>query len=369
MRFRRIWKFITYTGFLFLFTIIAAEILLRIYNPFPISVTGDKITLHPNTRKILENVNGPELDTTVVVEKNSLAFRGPEPPKDLENYLSIFTIGGSTTECLFINQQKTWPTLLSNELSKSYKNVWLNNAGLDGHSTYGHIKLLQDYIVKLQPKVCIFLVGCNDVERPDLSKADRTVFNENQNFIISLARYSMLANIGLNYYRHNRAKQRQLLVGLPYALKGFPERTISESEISEILLKLKPDVARYGERLKEIIKICRTANIIPIFLTQPCLLGNSIDDVTGVDLATFPYRDMNGAVLWSEFKIYNAETIRICKEENAKVIDLANQMPKSSKYYYDVIHYNNAGCRKVCELIVPQVQAYVREQLPAFQLK
>jgi len=369
MRFRRIWKYTYYTGFLIAFTLVAAEIILRIYNPFPMSVTGDKITLHPNTKWILENVVGPDLDKTVVVEKNSLAFRGPEPPKDLQNYLSILTIGGSTTECLIINQDKTWPTLLSNQLSIVLRKVWLNNAGLNGHSTHGHIKILQDYVVKLKPKVCIFLVGCNDIDRPDLSKSDRTIFNENQNFIISLARHSVLANVGLNYYRHQRAKQRQLTVGLTYTLKGFPQRIISESETSEILLKLKPDVVRYGERLKEIINICRTANIIPVFLTQPCLLGNSIDDMTGVDLATFPFGDVNGAVVWSEYKMYNAETIRICNDENVKVIDLANNMPKSSKYFYDAFHYNNAGCRKLCELIAPQLQAYLKEKFPAFDLK
>ena len=367
MYFRITRKQIAYWLFLIFFTLIAAELILRIYNPFPTSITGDKITLHSNTRLRLENVNGPELDTTVIILKNSLAFRGPEPPVAFQDYLTIFTIGGSTTECMFINQEKTWPALISNQLSESFKNVWLNNAGLDGHSTYGHIKLLEDYIVKLRPKICIFLVGCNDVDRPDLSKADKTVFNENQDLVVSLARYSKLANICLNYYRHHRAKQRQLLVGLPYSLTGFPRRFIGEGATRQILTKLEPDVARYGERVKKIIAICRKANIIPIFLTQPCLPGDVIDDVTGVDLATFPYRDINGSVLWSEFKLYNQETIRICNQEKVKVFDLANLLPKSSKYYYDVFHYNNAGCRKINELLSPELKKYVGELFPSYQ--
>ena len=369
MRFRRIRSIILYIGFLIFFTIVAAEILLRIYNPFPMSVTGDKITLHPNTKKIFENVKGKELDATVVVEKNSIAFRGPEPPQDLQNYLSVITIGGSTTECIIINQEKTWSTLVSNELGKSFKNVWLNNAGLNGHSTYGHIKLLKDYIIDLRPKVCIFLVGCNDVDRPDLSKSDKSVFNENQNLVVWTARHSKLANIALNFYRHHLAKQRELVSGLPYTLTGFPERNISEGTTSEILLKLKPDVDRFGERLKEVISICRNANIIPVFLTQPCLFGNKIDDVTGVNLATFPYRNINGSVLWAEFQLYNQQTIRICKEQNEKCIDLASLMPKSSSYFYDAIHYNNAGCRKICELVIPELNAYLQEKFPAFQLR
>jgi len=367
MHFPIIRKHFGYFLFLVAFTLVAAEILLRIYNPFPASVTGDKITLHSNTKVTLENVNGPELDTTVTILKNSLAFRGPEPPTPFQDYLTIFTIGGSTTECMFINQQKTWPTLISNELNKSFRNVWLNNAGLDGHSTYGHIKLLQDYIVNMKPKICIFLVGCNDVNRPDLSKADKNVFNQNQNLVVSLARFSELANVCLNYYRHHDAKRRQLLVGLPYPLTGFPPRAISDSSSLLALSKLKPDVARYGERLRKLISICRDANILPIILTQPCLLGNVTDDVTGVDLATFPYKDINGKLLWSEFQLYNGETISVCNQEKVKVIDLANLLPKSSKYYYDVFHYNNAGCRKINELLSPVIVEYIGEQFPGYR--
>ena len=47
--------------------------------------------------------------------------------------------------------------------------IWLNNAGLDGHSTFGHIILFKDYIVKLKPKIILFLVGANDVGRNEYS--------------------------------------------------------------------------------------------------------------------------------------------------------------------------------------------------------
>jgi lysophospholipase L1-like esterase len=303
----------------------------------------------------------------VVVDKNSLAFRGPEPPKDFQKYLSILTIGGSTTECIIINEEKTWPTHLSNELAKSFKNLWLNNAGLNGHSTYGHIKLLQDYVIKLKPKVCIFLVGCNDVDRPDLSRSDSTVYNENQNLLISLARHSRLINVCLNFYRHHRAKERELVKGEPFRLTGFTPRYISDNLIVESAEKLKADVERYGTRVRKIIDLCRSADILPVFLTQPCVLGNAIDDVTGTNLATFPYRNTNGKLYWSELTLYNNETKRICDEEKVKVIDLGTMLPKSSKYFYDLLHYNNEGCRKVSELLAPQLIQYLGEKFPAYR--
>ncbi len=362
----KIKKRISYFFFLFVFTLIAAEIILRIYNPFPTSVTGDKITLHNNTRRVLDNIKGPELDSRVVVSKNSLAFRGPEPPLDFNDYLTILTIGGSTTECLIVNEEKTWPALIGNELNKSFRNVWLNNAGLNGHSTYGHLKLLQDYVVKLQPKVCIFLVGCNDINRPDLSRADSTVFNKYQNLVVSLARWSRLMNVLLNFYRHHLAKERELVKGLPFTMTGHPTKIVSDSVAERLINVLKPDVVRYGERLKKMIAICRSANILPIILTQPCVLGNAIDDITGVDLATYPYKEINGKVLWSELQLYNDETKRVCGLENVLVLDLGNQLPKSTKYFYDIFHFNKAGCKKISELLSPQIIPCLKQHFPQF---
>jgi hypothetical protein len=35
--------------------------------------------------------------------------------------------------------------------------VWVNNAGLDGATTYRHPILMEDYVVKLRPQVELFL--------------------------------------------------------------------------------------------------------------------------------------------------------------------------------------------------------------------
>ena len=365
----KIVKRIGYWIFLLLFTLVAAEIILRIYNPFPTSVTGDRITLQTNTRVTFRNAKETSLDSTVIVSKNSLGFRGVDPPKNLRDYLSIITVGGSTTECIFINEGKTWPALLSLSLNQFFSPLWLNNAGLNGHSTFGHIKLLNDYIVPIRPKVCIFLVGCNDVDRPDLNRYDKTMLNSNQHLVVTLARYSRLANVCLNFYRHHLAKERELIQAHPYGLIKKSPVVISDSAIQQTLDKLKPDVENYEGRLKTIISVCKRANILPIVLTQPCLLGEGIDDVTGFDLATYPFRNMNGRLQWLELEMYNEKTRKVCKENNVMMIDLARLLPKSTKYFYDAFHYNNMGCEKINELIAAPVINYLTNEFPSFRRK
>ena len=57
------------------------------------------------------------------------------------------------------------------KLSRDFTRVWINNAGLDGATTYRHLILLEDYVVKLQPKVVLFLVGINDVGAGEIAAA------------------------------------------------------------------------------------------------------------------------------------------------------------------------------------------------------
>ena len=141
----------------------ATEILLRIYNPFEFRVKGNQINLPVYFNYNIVIKDQTVLDNLVVHTKNSLGFRGEEAPKTFEDYLTIIAVGGSTTECFLIADGQDWPAILGEKLKKSFNLIWINNAGLDGHSTFGHNVLMQDYIVKIKPKVVLFLVGINDL--------------------------------------------------------------------------------------------------------------------------------------------------------------------------------------------------------------
>src|SRR4051812_45338107 len=136
------------------------ELALRIYNPFNFRIKGDKILLQANKEFIIHNNTIPVIDSSIVHRKNNLGMRGPDKPDSFQKYLSIITVGGSTTECGYITEGKTWSDLLAKKLMKNYSLLWLNNAGLAGHSTFGHSILVHDYLIKLKPKVILFLVGC-----------------------------------------------------------------------------------------------------------------------------------------------------------------------------------------------------------------
>jgi hypothetical protein len=146
-----------------LLSFILLEGLLRIFQPIEYQVRGNKIWLPQDRKYQLTNEKTDKLDKIVYITRNHMGFRGEAPPKNFAEYVTIIAIGGSTTACELISDNKTWCDLLAVKLKSKFKSLWLNNAGLDGNTTYGHKVLMEDYIIKLRPKVVLFLVGANDI--------------------------------------------------------------------------------------------------------------------------------------------------------------------------------------------------------------
>jgi lysophospholipase L1-like esterase len=352
------------------------ELVLRIYNPLGFRIKGNKIILPINKKEIIHHEHGlGKLDRVVIQQRNSLGFRGPEPSADFSQDLTIVTVGGSTTECFDLAEVKTWPHDLGVKLQRDFTRVWLDNAGLSGNSTYGHYILMQDYLVKLKPKVVLFLVGINDVglrsERDFDERIHELNFRSLERFLASAAVHSELATSALNLYRfyfpkstminnQNDPQETDLRKLPPFAVSTEAQAAIMKDHQDHYL---EP----YKKRLENLIAICREHNIIPILLTQPVLYGNIVDPTTGVDLShRFVAKDMNGATAWDILELYNGVTRQVGREQRVLVIDLAREMPKDSRYYFDLMHYTNTGAEKVADTIAAQLTPFLAQRFPQY---
>ena len=85
--------------------------------------------------------------------------------------------------------------------------------------------------------------------------------------------------------------------------------------------------------------------------TQPVLYGTGVDDLTGINLETIPVGEVDGATHWELLERYNQVTREVGLESDTQVIDVAKQLPKSSRYFYDLTHYNLAGAEEVAEIV------------------
>jgi len=343
--------------------LVILEIVLRIWHPFKYTVRGDKIILAANIRVSMKNKWIKKLDDTIYYSRNSIGLRGDEPPADPGKFITIITVGGSTTECKFLSDKKTWPEKLKQDLNRDYGNIWLNNAGLDGHSSFGHLILLKDYIAPLHPNYILFLVGTNDVE------LDRPAGLDDQDikgihghsiryFFKSLINYSEAGSMFLALYRNYLAYTK----GLVHWERGPGQLAVGITDSlarNRKLVEQQDFLGNYARRLKELSDISVSHGIKPVFITQPALFGDVVDSTTNIYMGNRMLDGYDCATSWKVLELYNDE-VRKLRASGITVIDLAAAMPKDSKYYYDFMHYTNTGAEKVAFILADSLRRIIK---------
>jgi len=339
------------------------EVALRIYNPSPFRIRGERIVLPVHQKYHFSHDLTTKLDPITIHTKNSLGFRGPDPPRDFSRRLTLVTIGGSTTECLFLSDGRTWTDGLARRLARTWPDVWVNNAGLDGQSSYGHLVLLRDVVVSLKPKVAVFLVGVNDVEREDLTTFDQSLIPKRtawQRAGVFLEDHSEVVGLGHDFLRMARTSYRgygHSELDLMKAVHvGDEEKTTAAT-----LARQETPVRRYAERLAAIVELCRANGIEPVFVTQPVLYGDATDPTTGVDLAAIQVRGaINGRLAWRVLELYNDALRRVALDRRVLLVEAAHEMPKDSRLYYDLMHFTNDGAARLATIVGDRLEPYLK---------
>lgn len=346
--------------------LVLCEIILRIYNPFTNFTKQGKLILPANQKTVFENKWIKQLDPRIHYSRNSLGFRGPEPTGSIDQLNSIICIGGSTTECRFLSDAHAWPFLLGEKLKDSVPGLWINNAGIDGHSTFGHLLLVKEYILKLKPKYVLLLTGVNDVETQKPESFDE--MNENKIHFTSFKSFLKSAlnktEIGATAFQLYAVKlaYKKGLIHKEVDFKNLPDTILPPAYMLQQLQQQQPFLNAYQKRLQEIITLCSVSKIKPILLTQPSLYGAYTDSATGVIMDT-KYYPVDATIrnnILQEQVLESYNNVVRSFEKQTPVIDLARLMPKNSAFYYDFIHFNNKGAEKVALLLSNELKHIVQ---------
>ncbi|WP_431214541.1 SGNH/GDSL hydrolase family protein [Puia sp. P3] len=351
----RLFRTVFYTAYLLIVVFICLEIILRIYYPFPTRIRGDRFELSTNTTFRIRNHTFPRLDSVIINRRNSIGFRGSEPARDMTGRLSILAVGGSTTACTYLSEGRTWTDLMEQKLSKPFPSVWINNAGIDGHSTYGHYNLLRYYLPSLafRPKIALFLVGFNDVNRRDLDSNERS-YDDYPGSRIRKWALLHLETANLLFDLKNTLFPVSILPPASEDSSGGPP--LSHQEMDSAVKSQDCLLTAYRQRLYRLIDICRLSNIRPVFITQPM----------AVDTSSPPGK---WQLLWRELQPYNETTRQVAREKNILCIDLAEKMPRDTAFYYDKLHYTNKGAEKVSEIICQDLSPWLGTNFPELRPK
>jgi hypothetical protein len=93
----------------------------------------------------------------------------------------------------------------------------------------------------------------------------------------------------------------------------------------------------------------------------PALFGETRDETTGVHLARVKVNGRgNGLLEWRLLELHNDVLRAVARADQVQLIDLARELPKDSKYFYDLLHFTNDGAARVGVIVASHLAPYLR---------
>lgn len=284
----------------------------------------------------------------------------------------IIFFGGSTTECIYVEEFFRFPHYVSVIMSKKLgRSIVTLNAGFSGnHSMHSLINLIAKGLEK-KPKFVILMNAANDVST--FSKTVSYWEAPNKRALIQEEKVKSTSlfgvdevSIGDSVYLmiHTISKKvKDLLIPnswillRPFVVKIKKESIVTEGKDEWEKYRTKKDFKKlYTEfekqftfSLKSFVKISKVWGIEPILMTQ--FSRWTFDNTEFKKL----YEEQNQPISFDNFiKLYqlsNQLIKKVSKEEKIPLIDLEKFVPKDNRHIYDTLHLSKEGSILVSEII------------------
>lgn len=293
----------------------------------------------------------------VIYTRDRWGFRGNYP--DVGS-IDILTIGGSTTDQRYITDGLTWQDVLHEEFEAHGKEVWVVNAGIDGQSTYGHIKNFDWWfprIPNLKVKYYLFYVGVNDYIK-STGHVDDVILAESFHSEYEHIVHVVMSRSALYYL--NRVVSGMILARVHGLAHNTAHHEYSEFSTEdwvdqpmasdyEVIMKNRLDA--YELRLNALCERVASVGSIPIFVTQSSGRGYDIVDgrlIGTPDIGEYEGYGTNGVDYYYMSRLLNERTQKVCQENGGIFINLDEELDFNiHNDFYDRCHNSPSGADKI----------------------
>jgi len=273
---------------------------------------------------------------------------------DKPGSIDILTVGGSTTDQRYIRDGETWQDVLQNRFARTGFTVVVANAGVDGQSTYGHIKNFEwwfPYIPDLRPKYILFYVGLNDFYKETGDGYDQLVSGENN---LTLKQEIKDKSAVLHIIRTLRGAYKAMVVN------KIGHRAIDFNKVHWVRDAIQMDYGfmdqrlnEYATRLRLLADMTRNLGAKPIFVSQPSRKYRiTPDGLMGENtVSSYDRHEFNGVDYYHMMRKLNGITKAVASAKDALFVDLASHNGWVDADFYDFAHMTPQGAEKVGELL------------------
>lgn len=285
----------------------------------------------------------------------------------------VLCVGGSTTECVYLDDQETWPSQLMNLLNVGDKPpVWVGNVGISGFDTRDHIRFLEMSPLLKGIDGVMLQIGINDLWR----------YLANEEVLTRYDRFSEAGFEGELVPRERKINEawrpvwtRSRVIQLVHTLRlpkpkpetvegagGTEYQIRREKRVSAHITDQIPDLRRgldeYTGRIQKIVTICRERSVAVLFATQPVLWRADLPAPL-MQRCWFGWLEegeyLSLAALRECMDRYNDVTRSVCKELNVPCADLS-AMNGREEFFYDDCHFTERGAQEAGRLLAPEAR-------------
>jgi lysophospholipase L1-like esterase len=305
---------------------------------------------------------------------NTWGIRGREVDS-IEPANAILCVGGSTTECLYVTDRRSWPRRTEEILAeKLARPIYVGNAGRSGHLVKHHQYLIEHYPAIDRFGWVVVLAGINDLGcflHGNREERESTVASE------TLLRWTRPHEISYRRLTLWRLMESVLDVGTPVASGQIVQdpagRWIDQKRTersakrqadpnADERLTSGDDLEIYRRRLTSLVEACRQRGLKLLLVTQPTMWRGDLPPEDEKLLVEQTEQVAYSAGLLARLmESYNEIMTSVGKETGTPVADLAGAIPKNRSAFYDDCHFNDAGCEKVAQFLVDRL---AREMSP-----
>jgi lysophospholipase L1-like esterase len=280
---------------------------------------------------------------------NSVGLRGPElPPR--EAAYRILAIGGSTTECVYLDDTETWQHLLMERLNQQRGNrrkVWIASAGISGYPTMYHLRLIGESPIVKKVDALVFLIGANDFNQFLRGNLQDGEFRPKKT---PIWRYSPILQMVRTQWQRRESAIAEDFQGKNIILRRLKRQSAT---IRSSLPDLDKALPQYESRVEAIVRLARSFGLRPVFVTQPTLwdknLGEHAKSLLWLgDISKHEYLSVEAGR--AGIDRYNDALMHVCEKLSVECISTSSMNGKE-QYYYDDFHYNEAGAAELARII------------------
>jgi len=261
--------------------------------------------------------------------------------------MSIVFLGGSTTECHYMDEDLRFPYLVGRSLeSKLGKRINAYNSGRAGNNTLHSNLLLQGKVITMRPRIAVLMEGMSDL----------TFLAVFKNYWSPSATRGLVQNKEDIFFtqwiiEHVHGPARESTNDERSGARGTPATNLTPEQVSTVFRK----------NIELFVYLCRQHKITPVLMTQ---FNRLTDDLAPNLQEQFRPMFTSWGIGYEQYRAcYDAlnQTIRqVAKEQNVQLIDLDRLVPKTKDYMYDVVHLNVNGSRFVTNIVSNALEAELK---------